>query len=71
MNLYTTLGNLIKEQRTKQHLTQQELAEKCGLTSSDISRIEKGIGNPTFEKVDKILDALDIMVSEIRFKKVK
>ena len=34
------LGVLIQEAREKQHLTQAELADKCGTTKSYISRIE-------------------------------
>lgn len=34
------LGVLIQELREKQHLTQEQLAEKCGTTKSYISRIE-------------------------------
>ncbi|MBC7422710.1 MAG: helix-turn-helix transcriptional regulator [Ferruginibacter sp.] len=34
------LGVLIQEMREKQHLTQEQLALKCGTTKSYISRIE-------------------------------
>lgn len=34
------LGVLIQEMREKQHLTQEQLAQKCGTTKSYISRIE-------------------------------
>ena len=34
------LGVLIQEMREKQHLTQEQLATKCGTTKSYISRIE-------------------------------
>ena len=34
------LGVLIAEMREKKHLTQEQLAEKCGTTKSYISRIE-------------------------------
>lgn len=34
------LGVLIQEAREKQHLTQEQLANKCGTTKSYISRIE-------------------------------
>ena len=34
------LGVLIQEAREKQHLTQEQLADKCGTTKSYISRIE-------------------------------
>jgi len=34
------IGALIQEARKKQHLTQQQLAEKAGTTKNYISRIE-------------------------------
>jgi len=34
------LGEIIHEIREKEHLTQEELAQKCGTTSSYISEIE-------------------------------
>lgn len=34
------LGVLIQEAREQKHLTQEELADKCGTTKSYISRIE-------------------------------
>lgn len=34
------LGVLIQEAREKKHLTQEQLADKCGTTKSYISRIE-------------------------------
>lgn len=34
------LGVLIQQMREKQHLTQEQLAQKCGTTKSYISRIE-------------------------------
>jgi ribosome-binding protein aMBF1 (putative translation factor) len=36
------LGALLKEERTKAHLTQVQLAEKAGTKKSYISRIENG-----------------------------
>jgi|ERR1035437_6431715 DNA-binding XRE family transcriptional regulator len=36
------IGVLIKEARSKKHLTQEELAQKAGTTKNYISRIENG-----------------------------
>jgi HTH-type transcriptional regulator/antitoxin HipB len=36
------IGVLIKEARTKKHLTQEELATRAGTTKNYISRIENG-----------------------------
>lgn len=68
MGLYTEICKLIKQHRKKSKLTQQELAERCNFSKGDISRIENEIGNPTIDKLDKILDALGLDVKEIKIK---
>lgn len=51
------IGKTIKEIRTKQHLTQEELGEKVGVQKAQISRIERGysISIPTMSRVFKAL----------------
>ena len=39
------VGEVLKEERVKAHLTQAQLAEKTGTKKSYISRIENGKGN--------------------------
>ena len=38
-------------------LTQVQLAEKVGIDQAEISRIERGAGNPTMETLQRIADA--------------
>lgn len=40
-------------------LTQKELAKKCGIKQSNISRLESGKANPTIKFLQKIAKALD------------
>lgn len=40
-------------------LTQKELARKCGIKQSNISRLESGKANPTIKFLQKIAKALD------------
>src|SRR5437016_2205164 len=49
------LGVLIAEMREKKHLTQQELAEKCGTTKSYISRIENNASDIRLSTLMKII----------------
>lgn len=42
----------------KQHLTQKELAMRTGITQADISRIEKGLRNPSLSTVKKMAHGL-------------
>ena len=49
------LGNLIKEARTNAGYTQEELARKIpGVSASDISLAERGLGDLTQEQLKKI-----------------
>ncbi len=57
------IGIYIKSLRTSKYLTQQELADKTGLSKSYISGIEKGVKTPRIEQVEKIAKVLMIPVS--------
>ncbi|WP_439697471.1 helix-turn-helix domain-containing protein [Mucilaginibacter sp. AW1-7] len=39
------IGALIREARSAQNMTQQQLADKCGIAKSHISKAENDIGN--------------------------
>ena len=55
------LGNLIKEARTEAGLTQEQLARKiAGLSASDISAAERGVGDLTQEQLKKIAKATGV-----------
>lgn len=45
--------------RLESGLTQGELARRCGMRQSNISRLERGCGNPTFKMLKKIANAMD------------
>ena len=56
----------IKALRKKAKLTQQELAEKAGVSQSLIARIESGTVNPRLSTLIRIMKALEEYVeSEI------
>ncbi len=40
-------------------LTQQQLADRCGVDQGDISRIERGATSPTTRTLQRIAEALD------------
>ena len=63
---YEMIRSLIN-MRIKYDLTQKELAQKCGVKQSNISRIESGKGNPTLKFLKKIANAMDCdLVIEFR-----
>lgn len=54
-----SVSNRIKELRSKNNLTQSELAERVGLTYIQIGRYEKGKSSPSADVLQKLADALN------------
>lgn len=52
------LGAQIVELRTREGLNQTQLAEAAGVPQPEISRIERGVGNPTRETLGRLATAL-------------
>jgi transcriptional regulator with XRE-family HTH domain len=50
----------LKEARTKKGLTQQQLAQRTGLSQSVISRIEGGKRSPTVRMVEILAKAMRV-----------
>ena len=55
-NIQENLINLLKHNG----LTQKDLAEKTGIYQADISKIERGIGNPSLLTLKRLADGLDM-----------
>jgi len=55
------IGFVIRLLRNRAGWTQGQLAEAAGLTSSQISKYERGREMPTIQSVDKILVALGVI----------
>ena len=53
-------GTMIREKRSGQRLTQEELAEKVGLSTGMIGQIERGETMPSIESLDAIIKELCI-----------
>lgn len=54
------LGKRIREARSEQNLTQQELAEKAGICGMYLGEIERGVKMPSMNSFIKIIEALNI-----------
>lgn len=52
--------------RLSQNLTQKELAERTGIHQADISKLEKGIRNPSINLLKRLAEGMD-MVLKIEF----
>lgn len=45
--------------REKRNITQKQLAEKTGIYQADISKIERGLSNPSIDTLKRLADGLD------------
>ena len=63
--LIAFVGQRFKQYREQAGLTQEELAEKVGLNSNYISRIERGDSFPRLETFVGLLNALEKVVTAI------
>lgn len=60
MQLKKQFGKRLQQCRVASKLTQEELAERVGLTIESISNMERGIHGPSFDSLEKISNALGI-----------
>lgn len=51
------------EARDKAGLTQKQLSEKVGIYQADISKIERGIGNPSISTLQRLADGMGMSVN--------
>ena len=59
------IGKFILDCRKKKNLTQEQLAEKIGVTSKSISRWENGKTMPDYSLLKDLCSELDINVNEL------
>ena len=60
MDLKSTFGNRVVEQRKLQHLTQQQLAYRSQISISLLRSIEHAKVNTTLDVIERISKALDM-----------
>jgi len=60
------LSSNIKKLRKKHHLSQEQLAQKAGITYSTLIKIESGNNkNPTLETLTKLANVFRIKIDEL------
>lgn len=57
------IGTLLLKTREEMNITQTELSKMSHIDQGDISKIERGTGNPTIAKINKLFRALGKSVS--------
>jgi len=63
--LRDNLGKAIRFYRKQRRLSQSELAEKAGISTTFLSKIERGIKFPTSETLSGLANGLDIEVYQL------
>ena len=56
---FTMVGNAVAAARARKGLSQKELSDLTGIDQSDLSKIERGIANPSVNTLSRIAQALD------------
>ena len=57
------IGTLLLKTREEMNITQTELSKMSHIDQGDISKIERGAGNPTIAKINKLFKALGRSIS--------
>ena len=69
-DLSVEIGKRVRNYRIQQKMSQEELAEKCGLHPTYIGQVERGEKNATLESISKITAGLSISMSTL-FEKIE
>lgn len=60
------MGQVIREARREEKITQSELGKRIGANKSYISRIENGLIDPTISTIYSIITALGLRIEIVR-----
>lgn len=58
-------GEALRHFRHEARKTQQEVWQETGVHYTEISCLERGIGNPTYSTIESLADGLGVTVSRI------
>ena len=56
------VGQFIAERRKSLNVSQRDLARLCGISEHALCNLERGAGNPTFDLIEKALEALGLEI---------
>lgn len=68
---YSKIGETIKKLRTKDNMTQRNVAERLYITEQAVSKWERGLGLPDIETLACLADVLNVNVETILFGDLK
>lgn len=64
-SLIEEFGRLVRHHRRQAHLTQEQLAERVGLSIEMIGRIERGEVGASFDSISKLAEVLNVPVRDL------
>ncbi|MGH2854000.1 MAG: helix-turn-helix domain-containing protein [Solirubrobacteraceae bacterium] len=59
------LAAVIRRLREERGVTQEDLAHEAGVTTGTLSKIERGLANPSWTTVERIARALSVSLGEL------
>lgn len=59
-NINMQIANMISKARTERNITQKELSDITKIHQAEISKIERGIGNPSIKTLERIAKGLGL-----------
>ncbi len=62
---HRALGEAIEELREEASLTHEELADRMKVPFQRISELERGISNPTFATLIRLVDGLEVGLGDL------
>ena len=65
MDAVVYIGQQLKNARTRRLLTQEELADKAGVSAATVVNIERDNQEPQFRTIRKLAKALDVDPTEL------
>jgi transcriptional regulator with XRE-family HTH domain len=63
--IHRALGEAIEELREEASLTHEQLAERLEMPFQRISELERGLSNPTFATLIRVVEGLDVELSDL------
>jgi len=63
--LQQAIGKRVKKLREERNIPQQDLAAKCNVEKSNLSRLEAGGTNPTLYTLKRIADNLGVSLCDL------
>lgn len=61
----TAIGAGVRRERKRRHLTVDALAKRSGISFGRISELERGLGNPSLQTLQRVGRALDIPMQQL------